>query len=86
VAAPQAWLELDVATPEAVSEAAGELEAAGHRLLRHAGTEPWGQTVARLLSPEGLLVGITYTPWMHHEHHADHDHDHDAHDHGDHET
>jgi hypothetical protein len=27
--------------------------------------EPWGQTTARLLSPEGLLVGITFTPWMH---------------------
>ena len=25
-------------------------------------TEPWGQTVSRLLGPEGLLVGITYTP------------------------
>jgi hypothetical protein len=82
--APQAWLELDVATPEAVGEAAAELEAAGHRLVRRARLEPWGQTVARLLSPEGLLLGITYTPWMHHEHHADHDHDahdHDAHDH-----
>jgi hypothetical protein len=21
--------------------------------------------VARLLSPEGVLVGITFTPWMH---------------------
>jgi hypothetical protein len=27
-------------------------------------TEPWGQTVSRLLSPEGLLIGITFTPWM----------------------
>ena len=26
--------------------------------------EEWGQTVARLLSPEGLLVGVTVTPWM----------------------
>jgi hypothetical protein len=26
--------------------------------------EPWGQTVTRLLSPEGLLVGLTYTPSM----------------------
>jgi hypothetical protein len=25
-------------------------------------TEPWGQTVSRFLSPEGLLVGITLTP------------------------
>ena len=27
--------------------------------------EPWGQTVARLLSPEGILVGLLCTPWMH---------------------
>jgi hypothetical protein len=26
--------------------------------------EPWGQTVTRLLGPEGLLVGITHTPSM----------------------
>ncbi len=24
-----------------------------------------GQTTSRLLSPEGLLVGITFTPWQH---------------------
>lgn len=62
---PQAWMELDVESPQAVGAAAAELEAAGHRLLREAHEEPWGQTTARLLSPEGLLIGITYTPWMH---------------------
>lgn len=62
---PQAWIELDVASAEAVAAAAAELEASGHRLLRGAHTEPWGQTTARLQSPEGLLVGIAYTPWMH---------------------
>jgi catechol 2,3-dioxygenase-like lactoylglutathione lyase family enzyme len=66
---PQAWLELDVASVEEVSAAVLELEGAGHRVLRGAHEEPWGQTTARLLSPEGLLVGITFTPWMHaHEH------------------
>ena len=65
VPAPHAWLELDVESPDAVGVAAGELEAAGHTLLKHPTTEPWGQTVARLQSPEGLLVGITFTPWMH---------------------
>jgi hypothetical protein len=48
-----------------VSAAVAELQAAGHRLLREVHEEPWGQTTSRLLSPEGLLVGITYTPWMH---------------------
>ena len=62
---PQAWLELDVESAEAVRDAVAELEAAGYRLLRGAEEEPWGQTTSRLQSPEGLLVGITYTPWMH---------------------
>jgi catechol 2,3-dioxygenase-like lactoylglutathione lyase family enzyme len=62
---PQAWIELDVASPDAVADAAAELEANGHRLLRQPGPEPWGQTVTRLLSPEGLLVGVVFTPWMH---------------------
>ncbi len=61
IPAPQAWLEFDVASPAAVAE----LEASGHRVLRGPREEPWGQTTARLLSPEGLLVGVTYTPWMH---------------------
>jgi hypothetical protein len=26
--------------------------------------EPWGQIVSRLISPEGLLMGITFTPLM----------------------
>jgi hypothetical protein len=86
VPAPQAWIEMDVLSPDEVGVAAAELEAAGHTLLRQPATEPWGQTVARLLSPEGMLVGITFTPWMHehvhhdHEHH-DHDHDHEGHEH-----
>ncbi len=65
IPAPQAWLEFDVVSPEAVADAIAELEASGHRVLRGPREEPWGQTTARLLSPEGLLVGVTYTPWMH---------------------
>lgn len=65
IPAPQAWLELDVESVEAVAAAANELQAKGHRLLREAREEPWGQTTSRLLSPEGLLVGVTFTPWMH---------------------
>jgi hypothetical protein len=65
IPAPQAWIEMDVESAEAVAPAVAELEAAGHRVLRAAHEEPWGQTTSRLLSPEGLLVGVTYTPWMH---------------------
>lgn len=62
---PQATLELEVDNAEAVGAGADELEARGHRLIHEARTEPWTQTIARLLSPEGLLIGICYTPWFH---------------------
>lgn len=68
---PQAWIELDVDSAEAVGAAVDELAAAGHRVVRAVAEEPWGQTTSRLLSPEGLLVGITYTPWMHRASEAD---------------
>lgn len=58
---PQAWLEFDVSN---VRRASDELVRLGYRLLVANRKEPWGQTVTRLLSPEGLLVGITHTPWM----------------------
>lgn len=56
---PQAWLEFDV---DSVENATAELEARGYRMLVKNKKEPWGQTVSRLISPEGLLVGITFTP------------------------
>lgn len=62
---PQASVEFEVADAAAVAEAATELEAKGHRLLHRSRTEPWGQTVARLLSPEGLIVGVSYAPSLH---------------------
>lgn len=62
---PTTWIELDVESADAVSAAVAELEAAGHRVLRGPHEEPWGQTTSRLQSPEGLLVGVTFTPWMH---------------------
>lgn len=58
---PQAWLEFDV---DNVEEATAALEAKGCQMLLKNKTEPWGQTVSRFLSPEGLLIGITFTPWM----------------------
>jgi catechol 2,3-dioxygenase-like lactoylglutathione lyase family enzyme len=58
---PQAWLEFDVAD---VARASEELRRRGYVLLVNNRKEPWGQTVSRLLSPEGLLVGVTHTPWM----------------------
>jgi hypothetical protein len=61
VPTPQAWLELDV---EDVEGATNTLRDRGYQLLVSNRKEPWGQTVTRLISPEGLLVGVTHTPWM----------------------
>jgi len=61
IPAPQAWLEFDVESVEAATET---LESQGYRILVKNKMEPWGQTVTRLISPEGLLVGITFTPSM----------------------
>jgi catechol 2,3-dioxygenase-like lactoylglutathione lyase family enzyme len=61
MSAPQAWLEFDVAD---VEEATAVLESAGYQMLVKNKKEPWGQTVSRFVSPEGLLVGITFTPLL----------------------
>jgi catechol 2,3-dioxygenase-like lactoylglutathione lyase family enzyme len=65
VRVPQASVEFEVESEEAVGEGAAELQANGYGLLHPARTEPWGQTVARVLSAEGAIVGISYAPWMH---------------------
>jgi catechol 2,3-dioxygenase-like lactoylglutathione lyase family enzyme len=62
VPVPQASIEFEVAD---VAAAAAELTAKGHRLIHDARTEPWGQVTARLLSPDGLLVAVCYTPPFH---------------------
>lgn len=61
VARPQAWLEFDV---DDVAVASQEMQERGYKLLVENRKEPWGQVVSRLISPEGLLVGLTMTPWM----------------------
>jgi hypothetical protein len=45
--------------------AADELKDKGFALLHEARTEPWGQTVARLQSSEGAIIGVSYVPSMH---------------------
>ena len=62
---PQLSLELEVESAEAVGAAEAELRAAGHEPLHGTRTEPWGQTVCRLLSAEGAIVGVSFAPWMH---------------------
>jgi catechol 2,3-dioxygenase-like lactoylglutathione lyase family enzyme len=65
VPVPQASVEFEVENEDAVAEAAAELESAGYELLHQSRTEPWGQTVARILSAEGVIVGISYAAWLH---------------------
>jgi hypothetical protein len=64
VPVPQAWIEFDV---DNVQKATAELESGGSRMLVKNKKEPWGQTVSRFIGPEGLLVGITFTPSMREE-------------------
>jgi len=59
---PQASIEFEV---DAVQAAAQELEARGYTLLHPTKTEPWGQVVARLQTPDGVLVGLSFAPWLH---------------------
>jgi catechol 2,3-dioxygenase-like lactoylglutathione lyase family enzyme len=66
-AVPQVSIEFDVVDAAEVGAAAEDLERAGYELLHPARTEPWGQTVARLQSPEGAIVGISHIPMFHDE-------------------
>jgi catechol 2,3-dioxygenase-like lactoylglutathione lyase family enzyme len=65
VPVPQVSIEFDVADADAVQAAADDLSATGYDLLHGAREEPWGQTVVRLLSPEGAIVGVSYAPALH---------------------
>jgi catechol 2,3-dioxygenase-like lactoylglutathione lyase family enzyme len=58
---PHSWMEFDV---EDVAQAAAALQEKGYKLLVETRTEPWGQIVCRLLSPEGILIGLVITPWL----------------------
>jgi len=64
VPVPQATIEFEVVDVEA---AATELMSLGYDLIHETRTEPWGQIIARLLGPEGLLVVVCWCPWMHDE-------------------
>jgi uncharacterized glyoxalase superfamily protein PhnB len=64
---PQVSIEFDVEDAAAVAPAVEELEQAGYELLHPPREEPWGQTVARLQSPEGAIVAISHIPMFHDE-------------------
>ena len=62
---PQVTIEFELSDIEAVHAAVNEMKAAGHAFVHGARLEPWGQTIARFLSPEGVLVGLSFAPWLH---------------------
>ena len=64
-AVPQASVEFEVRDAAAVAAAERELVAAGHDLLHPTKTEPWGQTVARVQTADGAIVGVSYAPSLH---------------------
>jgi hypothetical protein len=67
---PRASIEFEAGDAEAVAAAGGELERAGFELVHPARTGPWGQAVTRLLTDDGLIVGICYAPSLHGEERA----------------
>lgn len=58
---PQSWMEFEVSDIEKITKICLK---EGYVLLVNNRMELWGQTVTRLLSPEGMLVGLTVTPWL----------------------
>ncbi len=62
---PVATIEFELADVSAVQAAVIEMKEQGQKFVHEARLEPWGQTVARFISPEGLLIGLSYAPWFH---------------------
>lgn len=58
---PQAWLEFEVDDMQSASDI---LKESGCKLLTCMQEEPWEQTVTRFLSPEGIIMAISYTPFL----------------------
>ena len=58
---PQSWIEFEV---EDIVVASAYMVSKGYQLLVNNRIEPWGQSVTRFLSPEGVLTGLTVTPWL----------------------
>ena len=62
---PSATIEFELQDVTAVATAVKEMKDKGQDFVHEARMEPWGQTIARFLSPEGVLVGLSYAPWLH---------------------
>ncbi len=62
---PTSTVEFELGSPEEVAEAVEELKQSGQQFVHDSIQEPWGQTIARFLSPENVLIGLSFTPWLH---------------------
>jgi|SRR5688572_11245801 len=62
---PHTTIEFELADVGSVAAAVEEMKMKGQKFVHEARVELWRQTVARFISPEGLLIGLSYAPWMH---------------------
>lgn len=64
---PTSTLEFEFGSPGEVIQAVEELKAKGQKFVHEVKKEPWGQTIARFISPENVLIGLSYAAWLHDE-------------------
>lgn len=62
---PTSTLEFEFQSIAEVKAAEAELKAKGYTFVHDTRLEEWGQTTARFLSPENVLIGLSYAPWLH---------------------
>ena len=62
---PNVTIEFELRDIAAVEAAVKEMQDQGQEFVHKARLEPWGQTLARFISPEGALIGLSYAPWLH---------------------
>ena len=64
---PSSTVEFELEDVESLEVAAAGMRERGFHFVHGARSEPWGQIVARFMSPEGVLIGLSYAPWLHGE-------------------
>lgn len=62
---PTSTIEYELNSPDDVASAVIELEEKGYIFIHGVRKEPWGQITARFLSPENILIGLSFSPWFH---------------------
>ncbi len=64
---PSTTIEFELGSHEEVVAAVEELKQQGQSFIHETIVEDWGQSMARFLSPEQVLIGLSYAPWLHKE-------------------